>query len=157
MAEKQFTTTLKFVEKVVATIDNKDNKDKITHLVDSIRNADGLEIDKADEERRVTYLNLNALALAQQAVWGSFLENKLTPELEAEFRELPNIADTQVAAKEAEDKAKAEEDAISEQIKAFRERAKKYDLIRAVCNGRSVKEAKKMQDEYEQQAQQMKG
>lgn len=157
MAEKQFTTTLKFVEKVLGVVKNEDNKNKIAHLVESIRNADGLEIDKADEERRITYLNLNALALAQQVVWSAFLDNVLTPELEAEFRELPSIADAQEAAKDAEAKAKEEEDAISEQIKTFRERAKKYDLIRAVCNGRSVKEAKQMQAEYEKQASQMKG
>ena len=157
MAEKQFTETLKYVEKVLAVISNEDGKKRIEHLIESIRNADGLDIDKADENRRITYLNLNALALAQQATWLAFQGGDLTDNLENEFRALPSAEEAQAAAKEAEDAVKAEEDAISKQIAAFRERAKKYDLIRAVCNGRSVKEAKKMQDEYEKQASQLKG
>ena len=157
MAEKQFTKTLKYVEKVLAVISNEESKKRIEHLVESIRNADGLDIDKADENRRTTYLNLNALALAQQVTWEAFKGGDLTDNLEAEFRALPNVEEAQAIAKEAEDAVKAEEDAISKRINAFRERAKKYDLIRAVCNGRSVKEAKQMQEEYEKQANQLKG
>ena len=157
MAEKQFTETLKYVEKVLAVISNEESKKRIEHLVESIRNADGLDIDKADENRRTTYLNLNALALAQQVTWEAFKGGDLTDNLEVEFRALPNVEEAQAIAKEAEDAVKAEEDAISKQINAFRERAKKYDLIRAVCNGRSVKEAKQMQEEYEKQANQLKG
>lgn len=157
MAEKQFIETLKYVEKVIAVISNDEDKKRLEHLVESIRNASGLEIDKADEERRITYLNLNALALAQQATWIAFQGGDLTDNLESAFRALPDTKDAQSTAKEAEDAVKAEEDAISKQIADFRERAKKYDIVRAVCNGRSVKEAKKMQDEYEQQAAQMKG
>ena len=157
MAEKQFTETLKYVEKVLAVISNEDGKKRIEHLVESIRNADGLDIDEKDQERRTLYLNLNALALAQQATWLAFQAGDLTNNLENEFRALPSAEEAQAAAKEAEDAVKAEEDAISKQINAFRERAKKYDLIRAVCNGRSVKEAKQMQEEYEKQANQLKG
>jgi len=157
MAEKQFINTLKYVEKVVSVIEKKESKDRINHLVESIRNADGLNIDEKDQERRTQFLNLNAIALAQQATWLAFLEGSLTNNLENEFRELPAIEEVQEQAKAEEDAVKAEEDALSEQIKAFRERAKKYDLVKAVCNGRSVKEAKKMQEQYEQQAAQMKG
>ena len=157
MAEKQFINTLKYVEKVVKVIEKKESQDRINHLVMSIRNADGLDIDEKDQERRTQFLNLNAIALAQQATWLAFLEGSLTNNLENEFRELPAIEDVQEQAKAAEDAVKAEEDALSKQIKTFRERAKKYDLVKAVCNGRSVKEAKKMQEQYEQQAAQMKG
>lgn len=156
MAEKQFLTTLKFVEKVAEKIEKKENKDKILHLIESIRNADGLEIDKADEERRIAYLNLNSLALAQQATWFAFSEGSLTDNLEREFRELPATADVQEAARLAEENVKSEEDAISEKISAFRERAKKFDIVRAVCNGQDPKEAKKAQAEYEKNAQAIK-
>lgn len=157
MAEKQFLTTLKYVEEVTKVIDNEDNRNKVLHLVESIRNADGLEIDKADEDRRVAYLNLNALALAQQATWFAFSEGNLTDNLEQKFRELPSSAEAQEAARAAEESVKSEEDGISKQIAEFRERSKKFDIVRAVCNGQDAKEAKKAQAEYEKNAQAMRG
>ena len=157
MAEKQFIETLKYVEKVIKVVKNKENVDRVKHLIASIRNADGLDIDEKDLERRTLYLNLNSIALAQQATWIAFSENVLSDELEAEFRALPSAEEAQKAAKEAEDAVKAEEDALSKQLNEFRERAKKYDIIRAVCNGRSAKEAKQMQNEYEKQASQIRG
>lgn len=158
MAEKQFLATLKYVEKAVSVLSKQEDKDKITHLVESIRNADGLDIDPKDEERRIKYLNLNALALAQQATWMAFAHGDLTPNLENEFRSLPDADETQAEAKAAEEAVKSEEDAISAQINEFRERTKKYDIVRAVCNGQDPKDAKKRQEEYEKQAVQgMKG
>lgn len=157
MAEKQFLSTLKFVEKVAKVIENEESKNKIAHLVESIRNADGLEIDKADEERRIAFLNLNSIALAQQATWFAFSEGNLTDNLEQEFRELPSSADAQEAARQAEESVKSEEDEISKKIADFRERAKKFDIVRAVCNGQDPKDAKKAQAEYEKNAQAMRG
>lgn len=157
MAEKQFLTTLKYVEEVSELIENEENKKKVLHLVESIRNADGLDIDKADEDRRVVFLNLNALALAQQATWFAFSEGNLTDNIEQKFRELPSSAEAQEAARAAEESVKSEEDRISEQIAAFRERAKKFDIVRAVCNGQDPKDAKKAQAEYEKNARAMKG
>lgn len=157
MAEKQFLTTLKFVEKVADVIENKENKERVLHLVESLRNADGLEIDKADENRRIAYLNLNAIALAQQATWFAFSEGSLTDNLEQEFRELPSADAAKADAQAAEESVKSEEDEITKSISAFRERAKKFDIVRAVCNGQDPKEAKKAQAEYEKNAQQMKG
>lgn len=157
MAEKQFLTTLKYVEKVAKVITNEDKQNKILHLMESIRNADGLDIDPKDEDRRVALLNLNAIALAQQATWEAFSAGDLTDNLEREFRELPKATEAQDVARAAEDAVKAEEDAISEQIKTFRERAKKFDIVRAVCNGQDPKEAKKAQAEYEKNAQAMRG
>lgn len=154
MAEKQFLTTLKYVEKAVAALNKQEDKDKISHLMESIRNADGLDIDPKDEDRRIKFLNLNSLALAQQATWLAFLNGDLTLNLEKEFRSLPDAGKTQSEAKAAEEAVKAEEDSISEQIKEFRERAKKYDIVRAVCNGQDPKAAKKAQEEYEKQASQ---
>ncbi len=157
MAEKQFLTTLKFVEKVIKVIDNEDTRNKVIHLVESIRNADGLELDPADEDRRIAYLNLNALALAQQATWAAFSEGNLTDNIEQEYRELPDVKAAQEAARQEEESVKSEEDAISEKIAAFRERAKKFDIVRAVCNGRDPKEAKKAQAEYEKNSQVVRG
>lgn len=152
MADKQFLATLKYVEKVAKVLSNEENKTKVLHLVESIRNADGLEIDPVDEDRRIAMLNLNAIALAQQATWYAFSAGDLTDNLESEFRSLPNSEEVQNIAKEKEEAVKAEETSISEQIAAFRERAKKFDLVRAVCNGQDPKEAKKAQAEYEKQA-----
>lgn len=157
MAEKQFTKTLKYVEKVLDVLSDEEGKERIKHLVESIRNADGLDIDAKDQDRRTLYLNLNAVALAQQATWLAFQAGDLTDNLENEFRALPNAKEASAAAKEAEDAVKAEEDVITKQIAEFRERAKKFDIVRAVCNGRSVKEARQMQEEYEKQAGQMRG
>lgn len=154
MAEKQFLETLKYVEKVSKVLTKEEDKKKIDHLVESIRNADGLEIDAKDENRRIALLNLNAIALAQQATWMAFNNRDLTDSLENEFRSLPDAVAAQATARAAEESVKSEEDAISEQIKEFRERAKKFDLVRAVCNGASPKEAKKAQAEYEKQASQ---
>lgn len=157
MAEKQFSTTLEFVEKVAKVIENEDNMNKVLHLAESIRKADTVEIDPADEDRRTAYLNLNAIALAQQATWFAFSEGSLTDNLENEFRALPSSAEAQDSARLEEEKVKSEEDSISEKIKEFRERAKKFDIVRAVCNGQDPEDAKKAQEEYEKNAQAMRG
>ena len=152
MAKKQFLETLNYVVKVANVLSKEESKEKILHLVESIRNADGLEIDPKDEDRRVAMLNLNAIALAQQATWMAFSAGDLTDNLEREFRELPDADAAQAEAKAAEESVKSEEEGISEQIKEFRERAKKFDIVRAVCNGQDAKEAKKQQEEYEKNA-----
>lgn len=149
---KQFLETLNYVVKVANVLSKDEDKEKVMHLVESIRNADGLDIDPKDEERRIAMLNLNAIALAQQATWMAFSAGDLTDNLESEFRALPSAADAQAAAKAAEESVKSEEDSISETIKEFRDRAKKFDIVRAVCNGQDPKEAKKQQEEYEKQA-----
>lgn len=157
MAEKQFLETLKFVEKAVAVLDNEEKKNRILHLADSIRNASELEVDEQDVDRRTVMLNLNALALAQQSAWEVFREDKMTKDIEVDFRELPSAEEAQAAARLAEESVKSEEDAISEKIKEFRERAKKFDIVRAVCNGQDPKEALAAQAEYEKNAQAMRG
>ena len=146
-----YKDTLKFVEKVLDVLSEKESKEYYAKLVKSIRNASGLEIDKADEERRTAQLNFNAISLANQVTFTAFADGDLTDNLEAEFRSLPSLKEAQVAVKEATEKAKAEEDALTEQLNAFRERGRKYDLVHAVCAGRSVEEAKKMQNEYDKQ------
>lgn len=153
-----FKETLKFVEKVLEKIEDKAQVEYYSKLVEGIRNASGLKIDAADEDRRVAQLNFNAISLANQVAFVAFAAGDLTDNLEQEFRTLPKIEEAKEALKVEQDKAHAEEDALTAQLNAFRERARKYDLILAVSAGRSVKEAEKMQKEYDKQvAQQMQG
>lgn len=153
-----YKDTLKFVEKVIASLTNEDTQKYYTKLVDGIRNASGLEIDPADEDRRTAQLNFNAISLANQVVFEAFATANLTDNLEAEYRKLPTLVEAKEAAQAATAKAKEEEDALTAQLNAFRERGRKYDLVHAVCAGRSVDEAKKMQKEYDKQvAQSMQG
>lgn len=153
-----YKSTLKFVEKLIDTLPEEKTKEYYTKLVEGIRNASGLDIDKADEARRDAQLNFNAVSLANQVTFEAFVTGTLTDELEAEFRELPTLIKAKEAVQEETDKAKAEEDALTAQLNAFRERGRKYDLVHAVCAGRSVDEAKKMQAEYDKKiAQSMQG
>ena len=150
---------LKYVEKVLASLKDKDTAEYFTKLIESIRNASGLEIDPADEDRRQAQLAFNAISLANQAVFTAFSDGDLTDNLEKEYRELPSIKEAQKTLKAVTEEAMAEEKELTEKLNAFRERGRKYDLVHAVCAGRSVDEAKKMQKEYDKQmAQQpMKG
>lgn len=142
---------LKYVEKVVASLTDKESAEYFTKLITSIRNASGLEIDPADEDRRSAQLAFNAISLANQAVFTAFSEGDLTDNLEKEYRELPKLSEAQSALKEVTEEATKEEDELNAKLKAFRERGRKYDLVHAVCAGRSVEEAKKMQKEYDKQ------
>lgn len=153
-----YKETLKYVEEAIAALSDKETKKYYTKLVDGIRNASGLDIDPADEDRRAAQLDFNAVSLANQVTFEAFANNKLTAELEAAYRTLPTLAEAKEAVKAETEKAKAEEDALTAQLNAFRERGRKYDLVHAVCAGRSVEEAKKMQKEYDKQvAQSMQG
>ena len=153
-----YKTTLKYVEAAIAVLTDKEVKKYYKKLVDGIRNASGLEIDPADEERRAVQLNFNAVSLANQVTFEAFASGLLTADLEKEYRTLPTLAEAKGAVKVETEKAKAEEDALTEKLNAFRERGRKYDLVHAVCAGRSVDEAKKMQKEYDKQvAQSMQG
>ena len=147
-----FKDTLKFVEKVIASLTDESTKEYYSKLVEGIRNASGLDIDKADEARRNAQLNFNAISLANQVTFEAFATANLTENLEKEYRKLPTLAEAKKAVTEETEKAKAEEDALTAQLNAFRERGRKYDLVHAVCAGRSVEEAKKMQAEYDKQA-----
>lgn len=150
---------LKFVEKVIASLKDEEAGKYFTTLVESIRNASGLEIDKADENRRAAQLKFNAVSLANQAVFTAFSDGDLTDNLEKEYRTIPSIKEAKEELGKATEEAMAEEKELNEKLNAFRERGRKYDLVHAVCAGRSVDEAKKMQKEYDKQmAQQpMKG
>ncbi len=153
-----YKDTLKFTESVLDKLSNKEQKEYYSNLVTGIRDASGLKIDPADEDRRLAQLNFNAISLANQVVFSAFSAGDLTENLEQEYRKLPKIEEVKDALQVEVDKAHAEEDALSAQLNAFRERGRTYDLVLAVCAGRSVEEAKKMQAEYEKRvAQQMQG
>ena len=152
-----YKEVLKYVEKVIASLSEKETAEYFTKLVDSIRNASGLEIDPADEDRRKAQLTFNAISLANQAVFSAFSDGDLTEELEQEFRKLPKLKEAQEELKKATEAARKEEEELTAKLNAFRERGRKYDLVHAVCAGRSVEEAKKMQKEYDKQASQMQG
>lgn len=147
-----FKDTLKYVEKIIDVLDNNETKEYYTKLVDGIRNASGLEIDEADEARRLAQLNFNAISLANQVTFEAFASGVLTDALEKEYREIQTLTEAKEVLKEETDKAKAEEEELTNQLNEFRERGRKYDLVHAVCAGRSVEEAKKMQAEYDKQA-----
>lgn len=153
-----YKETLKYVEAAIAVLTDKETKKYYNKLVDGIRNASGLDIDPADETRREAQLNFNAVSLANQVTFEAFASGLLTADLEKEYRTLPTLSEAKEAVKVETEKAKAEEDALTAQLNAFRERGRKYDLVHAVCAGRSVDEAKKMQKEYDKQvAQSMQG
>lgn len=153
-----YKEVLKFVEKVIASLKDKETTEYFTKLVESIRNASGLEIDPADEDRRSAQLMFNSVSLANQAVFTAFSDGDLTDNLEAEYRKLPSLKTVKAALQDATEAARKEEEELTTQLNAFRERGRKYDLVHAVCAGRSVDEAKKMQKEYDKQmAQQMQG
>lgn len=153
-----YKDTLRFVEKVLDRLSNEEDKKYYTKLMTGIRDASGLKIDPADEERRLAHLNFNAVVLANQAVFSAFAAGDLTENLEQEYRKLPKTDELKEILKEATEKAHKEEDELNAKLNAFRERGRTYDLVLAVCAGRSVDEAKKMQAEYDKRLnQQMQG
>lgn len=144
-----YKDTLKFTEEVLEKLSDEEQKKYYTKLITGIRNASGLKIDPADEDRRLAQLNFNAISLANQVAFVAFAAGDLTDNLEQEFRKLPTIDEVKEALKAEQEKAHAEEDELTAKLNAFRERGRNYDLVLAVCAGRSVDEAKKMQDEYD--------
>lgn len=149
---------LKFVEKVLAVLSKEEDVKYYTKLIKGIRDASGLDIEKADEDRRNALLAFNAVSLANQVVFSAFSEGDLTENLENEYRALPKINDVADTLNAVNKEYKGEEEALNEQLKAFRDRSRKFDLVHAVCAGRSVDEAKKMQKEYDKQvSQSLKG
>lgn len=153
-----YKEVLKFVEKVIALLTDEKTKEYYNKLVEGIRNASGLEIDPADENRRTAQLAFNAVSLANQVTFEAFATGNLTDNLENEYRSLPTLSEAKEAVAAETAKAKEEEEALTAKLNAFRERGRKYDLVHAVCAGRSVKEAKEMQKKYDEQvAQSMKG
>lgn len=153
-----YQEALTYVEKVLKVLDDKEVKDYYQKLIDGIRNASGLKIDPADEDRRRVQLGYNAIALANQVTFEAFSTGDLTENLENEYRTLPTLKEMKAALKIATEAAQAEEKELTEKLNAFRERGRKYDLVHAVCAGRSVAEAKKMQAEYDKQlSQNMQG
>lgn len=153
-----YQEALTYVEKVLKVLDDKEVKDYYQKLIDGIRNASGLQIDPADEDRRRVQLGYNAISLANQVTFEAFSNGDLTDNLESEYRKLPSLKEVKAALKDATEAAKKEEEELTAKLNEFRERGRKYDLVHAVCAGRSVAEAKKMQAEYDKQiAQQMQG
>ena len=67
---------------------------------------------------------------------------------------MPSLKAVSEELKEAVAVAKKEEEELTAVLNSFRERGRKFDLLHAVCAGRSVEEAKKMQAEYDKQASQ---
>ena len=153
-----YKDTLNYSKKVINLIADEAQKSYYTKLADGIANAIELAVDPADESRKEAQLAFNAMSLASQATFVAFVAGDLTDELEKEFRELPTLVALKKALDYEVEKARAEEDALTAQLNAFRERGRQYDIVLAVCAGRSVEEAKKMQAEYEKKvAQQMQG
>lgn len=153
-----YKEALAYVEEVLKVLEDKDTKAYYKKLIDGIRNASGLKIDPADEGRRAAQLDFNAISLANQVTFEAFSEGDLTDHLEIEYRKLPTLKAAKEVLQAATEAAKKEEEELTAKLNEFRERGRKYDLVHAVCAGRSVDEAKKMQAEYDKQiAQQMQG
>ena len=149
-----FKTILEFVDKAIAVLKDESEKEYFAKLSESIKSAADLEVDEKDNERKNIQLTFNAVSLANQVVYSAFLSSDLTDNLEAEFRTLPSLKAVSEELKEAVAVAKKEEEELTAVLNSFRERGRKFDLLHAVCAGRSVEEAKKMQAEYDKQASQ---
>ena len=153
-----FTTVLEFADKAIAVLKDESEKEYFSKLSESIKNAANLEVDEKDNDRKNIQLTFNAVSLANQVVYSAFLSSDLTDNLEAEFRTLPSLKAVSEDLKAAVAVAKKEEEDLTAVLNSFRERGRKFDLIHAVCAGRSLEEAQQMQAEYDKQvAQGMRG
>lgn len=105
----------------------------------------------ADNEEKYAVLLDSVTRWANQMVFTLFRENKLTAELEKEYRELRPVAETTAAvealAKVRQDKIDALND---EHAKIVREQ-NGLDIFRAIISGMSAEKAKAKLQEYEDQ------
>lgn len=86
-----------------------------------------------------------------------FRTEKLTKEIEAEFRALPPLEVLTAAMGEFDAVHKKEEDEFKEIARKKYEEEQKLDIFKAVCNGMSEEDAKAKLAEYEKQVKQSMG
>lgn len=111
----------------------------------------------ADTDEKKALIRYHLADVRNRITFLLFRLNKLTEELEAQFRSLPSIeevARSVAAYKEAREK---EQDKIKEQIDAVSAVENSLDIFKAVCNGMSEEDARANLAKYEAQVKQAMG
>lgn len=121
---------------------------------EAINNACGM---LNDNEEKIAMLKAYAVQEANSVVSILWREQLLTPELEAEYRELPSMKEMADAYNVFTDERKKRMDAVMDQHRAIANEEKELDIFKGVVNGMSKEESEKKYEEYQKQQQQAMG
>ena len=111
----------------------------------------------ADDDEKLAILWGQNGMIRNQLTYLLFRTNKLTKELEDEFRSLPPLEVLTETINVFDEKRKKEEDEFKEVARKQYDAEQKREIFKAVCNGMSEEDAKSKLAEYEKQVKQSMG
>lgn len=103
------------------------------------------------DKRREATLKAFAVQEANRVIGILWRNQKLTPELEKSYRELPSMEDAAKDFNLEEEKRRAVKSEIDLQMKQWSEAEREFDLFKGVLNGMTKKEAEQEQKRYMEQ------
>lgn len=141
VAEKART----YLEKAVKVLpeDNK-NHDYFAKFLTNFDNAKKL----ADNEEKEALIADAIVKVSNQLTFILFREQLLTAELEAEYRELPKVDETEAALEKANKVRKDHYEELAKMNKEAEDEQAEIDVVTQVLGGRSVEEAKQKLEDY---------
>ena len=107
-----------------------------------------------ENEEKMAMLKAYAVQEANRVASTLWRLNLITPELEKQYRALPQMTDMADAYNEFTSARKERMDKIMADHKTIAEEEKELDIFKGIINGISAKEATKKYEEYQKQAQQ---
>lgn len=137
-----------YIAKATKALGDDENVDYFEKVVESIDNALNA---MADNENKHAMLEDAVTRWANQIAFILFRQEKLTDELEKEYRSFKPVTDTTARVKEFKDAMQAEIDEINERHGEITTRQKGLDIFQAIIGGMSAEDAKAKLEEYEEQ------
>lgn len=140
------------IKKGLETLTDENDIREYGNLPEIFNNASGMTNGNAYCEAMLKGWMVSKANTVMALVWRRGL---MTPELEAEYRELPIIEDAIKDFDEFEKAAKAEADELEAQRKAYMDKQHETDIFKAVLNGMSKEKAEEEYQRMQQQIAQM--
>lgn len=134
-----------YLEKAVKVLpeDNK-NHEYFAKFLTNFGNAKKL----ADNEEKEALITDAIVKVSNQLTFIMFREQLLTAELEAEYRELPKVDETEAALEKANKVRKDHYEELVKMNKEAEDEQAEIDVVTQVLGGRSVEEAKQKLEDY---------
>ena len=131
----------------VSPLEDEQTADYFEGVKESVKAA---KDNMADNEEKYAILLDSVTRWMNQLVFTLFRSNKLTPEIEAEYRSFKTVNETTEAARAFADVRQKEIDRINEEHAVVARQQNGIDIFRAIIGGMSAEEAKAKMEEYEE-------
>lgn len=140
-----------FLKKSTALISKDDESaDFFKEQKKDLQTAETL-VDDLEKQTLIYYQYVN---LRNKITFLLFRTNKLSAELEAEFKKLSPIEDVAKMVEESAKPRTETQNKLKEELRKQNEAEQRLDIFKAVCNGMSVEQAKEQLEAYEKQIRQ---